>query len=256
MQSLKGKRMPGNTIAKDYGSTSLEAMLHDGKHPYLHMRRRVALESAISIRQFRKEWFAAVKLLFGKTPIPKDLGVDTSGALTYWARVWLGFKRDDGKWVYRIRVSKNSLLAPSFNRVEIIAHEVAHLLDYYNKYVKEGKCPSAEVIKLENKFDFLGHRKEWQAIYKRFYKKLKESQIVESDSEYEKHAALLLEKRRQVWVDPDWAEKYKKRMKGERPRAKAKPARTGRVKAHRRRTGKGKKVTVSAYRRKPRRKQA
>ena len=254
------------SIKKEYGETSLEAMLHDGKVPYLHMRRMVALESAIRIRQFRKEWFTALKLLFGKTPLPKDLGVDTTGAISYWARVRVGFY-DNKVWVYALKVSRNALMSPAINRVEIIAHEAAHLFDYYNKYVKRGRGPSQEEIKLGKKFDFIGHGKEWQALFKRFYKKLKTANIVEADSEYEKHAAMLLEKRRQAWADPEWSEKYKDRMKNDqlktatagsqkktRKKAKEKPKSTGRVKAHRRRTGKGKKVSVQGYQRKPRRK--
>lgn len=254
--------MAKNPIAKDYGETSLEAMLHDGKNPYLHMRRQVLLESSIRIRQFRREWFAALKLLFGKTPTPQGLGVDTSGASTYWAQVHIGLvEHEEGiGWVYRLKVSRNALLAPAINRTEIIAHELAHLLDYYNKYIKGGLNLSRHEIRKKRIADILAHSKDWQAIYKRFYKKLKAANIVEADSEYEKHAAMLLEKRRQAWADPEWRDGYKARMqegqgkKGKtRKKAKSKPPLTGRVKAHRRRTEKGKSVAVHGYQRKPRR---
>ena len=248
-------------IAKEYGATSLEAMLHDGRTPYLHMERQVPLESPISIRQFRREWFAAVKLLLGKSLKPQDLGVDATGARSYWARVESGITNlDERKWGYRLKVSRLALLAPAVNRIEILAHEAAHLLDYYNKYVSKGKLPSRGDIIISARFDFIDHGDDWQAIYKRFYKKLKAAHIVEADSDYEKHAALLLEKRRQAWADPEWQDGYKARIKDGHARAakkrhpaKAKPTSTGRVKAHHRRTEKGKSVAVHGYRRKPRR---
>ena len=250
--------MVENTIKEDFGADSLEAMLHDGKVPYLHMQRAVALESPVSIRQFRREWFAALKLLFGSHPAPKDDGVDTTPALTYWAKLRVGIK--DGEWIYRLSISRNTLLAPAVNRVEIVAHEVAHLLQYYDKYVREGKTQGAEQIRLENRFDFLNHGEDWQAIYKDFYKKLKVANIIETGSEYEKHAAMLLEKRRQAWADPEWRDGYKARIKDDhvktankRRPAKAEPTLAGRVKSHRRRTEKGKLVTVHGYQRKPRR---